>query len=77
MLFGNIKIVEYAGYPLELYFQIPCVFLIDCKFSVPIYVICDYNILHTQNLCSFNKILEVFAANIEMSFTFRIREFTT
>ena len=32
-----------AGYPLKLYFQIPCVFPVQQQISpVPIYIICDY-----------------------------------
>ena len=46
---------------------------------MPIYVICDYYVHKTElaDLSIFKLILEIFAANIEISFTFRIREFTT
>ena len=59
-----------AGYPLKLHFQM---------FPEPIYVICDYYIHKTDlaDLSRFNFFFEIFAANIEISFTFRIREFTT
>ena len=47
-------------------------------FPVRIYVICDYYIHITDlpDLLNLNKRLEMFAANIEISCTFRIREFT-
>ena len=33
------------GYPLKLYFHIPCVFPVQSQiFPVPIYIICDYYI---------------------------------
>ena len=46
---------------------------------VPIYVICDYYIHKTDwaDLSSLKKNLEISAANSVISFTFRIREFTT
>ena len=68
------------GYPLKLYFQIPCVFPVKPQiFPVPISVTCDYYIHKTDlpDLSSFGKKMEISAANIAISFTFRIREFTT
>ena len=49
---------------------------------MPIYVICDYcihqtDLVNISNISSFKKKLGIFAANIEIAFTFRIREFTT
>ena len=39
-----------TGYPLKLYFQIPCVFPVRPQiFPVPIYIICEYNI-HRNDL---------------------------
>ena len=69
-----------AGYPLELHFQIPCVFPLRLQvFPVPIYVICDYYIHKTNlaDLSSFKENLKIFAANIWKYFTFRLREFRT
>ena len=38
-----------TGYPLKLYFQIPCVFPVQSQiFPVPIYIICDYYIDETD-----------------------------
>ena len=55
----------------------PCVFPIwPHIFPVPIYVICDYYI-HKTALSSSSKKIEIFAANIETSFTSRNREITT
>ena len=48
----------------------PCLFPVRPQIvTAPIYMICDYYIHKTE--------LEIFATNIETSFTFRIREFTT
>ena len=69
-----------AGYPLKLRFQIPHVFLVRPQISaVPIYIIRDYYIHKTDlaDLSSFKRNFEFFAASIEISFTFRINEFTT
>ena len=58
----------------------PCFFSIRLQiFPVPIYVICDYNIHKTDlaDISSFKNNWEFVATNIEISFTFRIREFTT
>ena len=58
----------------------PCFVLVRRQiFPVPIYVICDYYIHKTDwaDLSSFKKNLEISAANYVISFTFRIREFTT
>ena len=51
-----------AGYPLKF----PVFSLSDRKFSVPIYMICDYYIHKTDfaNLSTFKKSLEIFMANI-------------
>ena len=73
-----------SGYPLKLYFQIPCIFPVFFPvrpqiFPVPIYTICDYYIHKTDlaDLSSFwKKKRFFFTANIAMSFTFRIRAFT-
>ena len=48
-------------------------------YPVQIYVICDYYIYKTDltRLIQLQKKLEIFVANIVISFTFRIREFTT
>ena len=71
----------FSGYPLKLYFQIPCVSPVQSQiFPVPIYIICDYYIDKTDlaDLSNFwKKNLEIFAANIAVSFTFGIKEFTT
>ena len=71
----------YTGYPLKLHFQIPCVFPVFSLSNdkLPIYVICNYNIHKTDlvDLSSFKIFWEIFTANFEISFTFRIREFTT
>ena len=50
-----------------------------CPTPVPISITCDYYIHKTDlpNLSSFGKKMEIFVANIAISFTFRIREFTT
>ena len=50
----------------------------EYSLPVPIYVICDYYIHKTDlaDLFSLEK-MEIFTANFEISFTFRIREFTT
>ena len=72
--------VQAAGYPLKLYFQIPCVFPVQSQiFPVPIYIICDYYIDETDlaDLSSSWKKMDFFASIIAVSFTFRIREFTT
>ena len=58
----------------------PCLFPVPTQiFPVPIFMICDYYIHKTDlaDLSSFKTKLEIFAANIEISFTFRISEFTT
>ena len=63
------SIDDISGYPLKLYREIPCVFPVQRQiFPVPIYIIYDYLITYT---------MEIFAANIAISFTIRIREFTT
>ena len=72
--------ILYTGYPLKLYFQIPCVFPVRPQiFPVPIYIMCEYYIHRTDlaDLFSFWKKMDVFAATIVISFTFRIRTFTT
>ena len=54
----------------------PC---LTADFPVPIYMICDYYI-HKNDLADLSRLetkLEILVANIEISFTFRIREFTT
>ena len=67
--FRRIVLFAVTGYPLKLRFQIPCVFPVRPQiFSV----ICDL-----ADLSSFKIDLEIFAANIEIPFTSRIREFTT
>ena len=69
-----------SGYPRKLHFQIPCVFPVWRQiFPVPMCVICDYYIHKTDlaDLSSFKFFLEIFAANFEISFTFRTSEFTT
>ena len=43
---------------------------------MPIYVICDYYI-HKTALSRSSEKMEIFVANTEIFFTFRIREFTT
>ena len=69
----GLGITYYAGYPLRVHFQIPCVFsvysLSHCNFfCVPIYVICYHFI--KKNWKFSRQILM-------LSFTFRVREFTT
>ena len=73
-------IAAYSGYPLKLYFQIPCVFPVQLQiFPVPIYIMCDYYIHKTDlaDLSSFWEKMDFFAENIAISFTFRIRVFVT
>ena len=58
----------------------PCVFPVCLQiFPMPIYIICEYNIHRTDlaDLSSFWKKMDFFAATIAISFTFRIRTFTT
>ena len=58
----------------------PCVFPVQPPiFPVPIYIICDYYTHKTElaDLSSFWKKMEIFVANIAISFTLRISEFTT
>ena len=71
-----------SGCPLKLHFQIPCVFhfsMSDYKF--PHVNLRDLWLLHTQNrlgrLIKLRRKLEIFAANIEIPITFRLRELTT
>ena len=74
-----IFVSKLSGYPLRLHFQIP-VFPAWLQISpVPIYVICDYYINKTDlaDLSGLKICWEIFAANFEISFTFRIMEFTT
>ena len=74
-----LRTMGYPGYPLELYFQIPCVFPVQSQiFPVPIFIICDYYIHRTDlaDLSSVWEKMEIFVANIAISFTFGIREFT-
>ena len=74
-----------TGYPLKLYFQIPCVFPVFSLsikpqiILVPIDIICEYYIHKTElaDLSIFWKKMEISAANIAISLTSRIREFTT
>ena len=73
-------ILYISGYQLKLDFQISCVFPVRSQiFPVTINMFCDYYIHKTDlaDLSSFNFLGEIFTANIEISFTFRIREFTT
>ena len=64
-----------AGYPLKFHFQIPCVFPVRPQiFPVSIYVICDYYVC--TKLIQLPPKMEIFAANIEISFTLKTREFT-
>ena len=82
MVFVKTRFIKkhLTGYPLELYFQIPCVFPVRTHiFPGPIYIICDYYIHKTDlaDLSSFWEKMIFGAANIAMSFTFRIRAFTT
>ena len=61
---------HYTGYPLKLYFQIPCVFPVQPQiFPVPIYIICDYYIHKTDlaDLSSFWIKMEIFTANIDFT----------
>ena len=48
-------------------------------FPVPICVIFDYYVhkIDLADLSNFNFFWEIFTANLEIYFTFRIREFTT
>ena len=46
---SDVRTKELSGYPLKLYFQIPCVFPVQSQiFPVPIYIICDYYIDETD-----------------------------
>ena len=72
----------YPGYPLKLYFQIPCVFPVRPQiFQVPIYVICEYYIHRTDLADLSSQLLGkkwiFFAVTFAISFTFRIKTFTT
>ena len=73
------KTIQLSGYPLKLHFQIPCVFPVQLQ----IFMICDYYI-HKTDLADLStpppsllKKKEIYVANIEISFIFRIRKFTT
>ena len=61
-----------AGYPLKLYFEIPCAFPAWRQiFPVPIYIICEYYIHRTDLAASGNKEIRIFfVATIAISFTF-------
>ena len=82
------KYILFNGHKFRVHTQIafsnslcfPCFFPVQQQiFPVPIYMICDYNIHQTDlaNLSSFNFFWEIFSSNFEISFTFRIREYTT
>ena len=62
-----------AGYPLKLYFQIPCFFPVRPQiFPGQIYIICEYYI-HRTNLADLSiswKKMDFFASTIAISFTF-------
>ena len=46
---GCFYVCRFSGYPLKLYFQIPCVFPVRPQvFPVPIYIICAYYIYKTD-----------------------------
>ena len=69
-----------AGYLFKSHFPIPCVFPAQRQIlPVPItsFVTITYPKLTKQTYSALKKKLEIFAANIEIYFTFRIREFTT
>ena len=52
------SLVAASGYPLKLYFQIPCVFPVRLQiFPVPIYIICEYYI-HRTDLADLSSFLE-------------------
>ena len=58
----------------------PCVFPVRPQiFPVPIYMICEYYIHRTDlaDLYSLLKKMDFFATTMAISFTFRIRTFTT
>ena len=49
-------ILLWAGFPLKLYFKIPCVFPVQSQmFPVPICIICDYYINETDLADLFNS----------------------
>ena len=66
----TLKKQHRSWYPLKLYFQIPCVF--------PVFFPCPTANFPCANLCNLCILeMEIFTENIAISFTFRIREFTT
>ena len=81
---GGIAYSIHDRVPTQIVFSnslcFPCVFPVQSKiFPVPIYIICDYYIDETDlaDLSNFWGKNGISAANIAVSFTFRIREFTT
>ena len=67
---GALSLENDRGYPLKLYFLIPCVFPVFFPvrlqiFCVPIYIICEYYIHRTDlaDLSSFWKKMDFFRGN--------------
>ena len=78
-LTGRLQDMQ-SGYPLKLYFQIPYVFpvfsLSDLKFSLFQFT-SFVTTTSTKLTMQLQKNSGIFVANIELFFTFKIREFTT